>query len=129
MDVLRDQWSYEGSVMSDWGSVNEFTLNKGMEIEMPYPGFNSADRIQKNIDKGRMDAARVDDAVRNVLRGMASIGLLGLVRLDEDGEVMEEPDRKRPIQMEWHYDSDVASGMLERHGASPRRSSARASCF
>ena len=117
VDVLRDQWGYEGSVISDWGSVNEFTLNKGMDIEMPYPGFNSPDRIQKNIDRGRMDDARVDDAVRNVLRGMASVGLLGLVQLDADGEVMEEPDRKRPIQMEWHYDSDVADGMLERHAA------------
>ena len=115
VDILRDQWGYRGSVMSDWGSVHEFTLNKGMDLEMPYPAFNSPDRIEKNIKRGRMDESRVDEAVRNALWGMSVIGLLGLVELDENGEVKEDPDHAGPIQMEWYYDADVADGLLERN--------------
>ena len=114
-DILRDQWGFRGSVMSDWGSVHQFTLDTGMDMEMPYPAFNSPDRIEKNIRRGRLDAARIDEAVRRVLWGMSTVGLLGLVQLDEDGEVREEPGRVQPIQMEWRYDEAVAGGMLDRH--------------
>ena len=115
VDILRDQWGFEGSVMSDWGSVHQFTLNKGMDIEMPYPAFNSPDRVEKNLRRGRLEEGRVDEAVRHILWGMSRAGLLSLVALDEDGEVMEEPNRTQPIQMEWRYEREVAGGMLERH--------------
>lgn len=115
VDILREQWGFRGSVMSDWGSVHEFTLNRGMDIEMPYPAFNSEARIGKNIARGRMEEARIDEAVRHILYGMSSIGLLGLVKLDENGEVLEDPEHSQPIQMEWYYDADVDAGMLERN--------------
>ena len=116
-DILRDQWGFKGSVMSDWGSVHQFTMHAGMDMEMPYPAFNAPDRIEKNIRRGRMAEARIDDAVRHVLWGMSTIGLLGLVRLDADGEAMEEPGRVQPIQMQWRYEQEVAGGMLDRHAA------------
>ena len=115
VDILRDQWGFRGSVMSDWGSVHEFTLDAGMDMEMPYPAFNDAGHIERNIRRGRLDEARIDEAVRHVLWGMSTIGLLGLVRLDGNGEVEQEPGRVRPIQMQWRYDEEVAGGMLDRH--------------
>ena len=114
-DILREQWGFRGSVMSDWGSVHRFTLDAGMDMEMPYPAFNAPERIRRNLRRGRLDEARIDDAVRHVLWGMSTIGLLGLVQLDEEGEVCQEPGRVRPIQMQWRYDREVAGGMLERH--------------
>ena len=115
VDILRDQWGYQGSVMSDWGSVHKFTLNKGMDMEMPYPAFNARDKIDKNISRGRMSEERIDEAVRHVLYGMSVIGLLGLVQLDEKGDVKEDPQHLSPIQMEWYYDQDVQEGLLERN--------------
>ena len=114
-DILRDQWDFKGSVMSDWGSVHAFTLDAGMDIEMPFPAYNSKERIEKKIRRGRIGAERVDEAVSRVLYSMSSIGLLGLVKLDEDGEVMEDPDHPLPIQMQWRYEEEAAAGMLERH--------------
>ncbi|MBQ6174184.1 MAG: glycoside hydrolase family 3 protein [Clostridia bacterium] len=114
-DILRDQWDFRGSVMSDWGSVHRFTLDAGMDIEMPYPAFNDRKHIERYLRSGRLDASRIDEAVRRVLWGMSTVGLLSLVKLDEAGEVIPEPGRTHPIQMEWRYDREVGAGMLERH--------------
>ena len=116
-EILRDQWDFKGSVMSDWGSVHAFTLDAGMDIEMPFPAFNAKERVEKKIERGRIGADRVDEAVSRVLYGMSVIGLLSLVRLDADGEVMEDPDHPLPIQMEWRYEEETAAGMLDRHAA------------
>ena len=111
--VLRDQWGYKGSVMSDWGSVHEFTINRGMDMEMPYPAYNNANRILKHIERGEMSFEDLNEAVRHVLYGMSVVGLLGLVQLDEEGRVIPDPYRKQPIQMEWLYEQKQAEGLFE----------------
>lgn len=113
VEVLRNMWNFKGSLMSDWGAVHEFTLNKGMDMEMPYPAYNDQHRVLKNIRNGKMDWDALDEACRHVLYGMAEAGLLGLVALDEDGDVMQDPDHTEPIQMEWYYEEAVESGLLE----------------
>lgn len=114
--ILREQWGFAGSVMSDWGSVHEFCLDKGVDLEMPFPAFHGAQRVKKWLESGTLSPEALDAALRRILTGMASIGLLGLVELDETGEVREEPGRTAPIEMEWRYDRMAADGMLERHG-------------
>ena len=113
--VLRDQWGFKGSVMSDWGSVHEFTKNKGMDMEMPYPAYTNTNRILKHIEQGDMTFGDVDNAVRHVLYGMSVAGLLGLVQLDEDGKVLTDPKHKQPIQMEWLYEQKKAEGLFEKN--------------
>ena len=111
--VLRDQWGFKGSVMSDWGSVHEFTMDKGMDMEMPYPAYNNSNRILKHIRSGEMTFEDIDNAVAHVLYGMSVAGLLGLVQLDEDGNVLTDPYHKEPIQMEWYYEEKVAEGLFD----------------
>ncbi len=111
--ILRDQWGYKGSVMSDWGSVHQFTLNCGMDMEMPYPAYNSANRVVKHIRKGDLSFEDVDSAVKHVLYGMSVAGLLGLVQLDENGNVLTDPYHKQPIQMEWQYEEKTEQGLFD----------------
>ncbi len=120
IEILRNQWSFQGSLMSDWGSVHTFTLSQGTDIEMPHPAYNDTNRVMKNIRRGRLSWERVDEAVRHVLWGMASAGLLGLTRFDENGSAMEDPERTLPIQMEWRYEEEVQNGLLERNAAVAR---------
>lgn len=118
--VLRDQWQFGGSLMSDWGSVHEFSLNKGLDIEMPAAAYDNADRIIKHIQNGDCSMADVDLAVRHVLYGMAQVGLLSLVELDDEGEVKEDLHHPLPIQMEWRYEEEVQNGLFERNQESAR---------
>lgn len=119
-DVLRDQWRFGGSLMSDWGSVHEFSLNKGLDLEMPAAAYDNADRIIKHIQKGDCSMEDVDLAVRHVLQGMAEVGLLSLVELDDAGEVKEDLHHPLPIQMEWRYEEEVRNGLFERNQESAR---------
>jgi beta-glucosidase len=38
---------------------------------------------------------------------------LGLVQLDEEGNVLTDPFHKQPIQMEWYYDEKMAAGLFD----------------
>ncbi|GAA3331457.1 hypothetical protein GCM10020331_088120 [Ectobacillus funiculus] len=39
-DILKEEWGFEGFVVSDWGAVNERAagLEAGLELEMPASG-------------------------------------------------------------------------------------------
>lgn len=69
-EVLRDEWGFEGYVMSDWGAVNDrvAALKAGLELEMPSSnGANDAE-IVKAVKEGTLDEAVLDLAVERILR-------------------------------------------------------------
>ena len=68
--VLRDEWGFEGYVMSDWGAVNDrvAALKAGLELEMPSSnGVNDAE-IVKAVKEGTLDESVLDLAVERILR-------------------------------------------------------------
>ena len=69
-DVLRDEWGFEGYVMSDWGAVNERVpaLKAGLELEMPSSGGVNDQEIVKAVQDGTLDEAVLDRAVERILR-------------------------------------------------------------
>jgi beta-glucosidase len=69
-EVLRDEWGFEGLVMSDWGAVHDrvAALAAGLDLEMPPNHAISRDAVVDAIREGRLDEAALDTAVRRVLR-------------------------------------------------------------
>ncbi|MGB4659083.1 MAG: glycoside hydrolase family 3 N-terminal domain-containing protein, partial [Mobilitalea sp.] len=68
-DVLRDEWNFDGYVMSDWGAVNSRVadLKAGMDLEMPSSfGINDA-LIVEALKKGTLDENIVDQAIERIL--------------------------------------------------------------
>lgn len=69
-DVLRDDWGFEGLVVSDWGAVRDRAkgVHAGLDLEMPgSSGINDAE-IVKAVRGGRLSEEDVDQSVRRVLR-------------------------------------------------------------
>jgi beta-glucosidase len=59
--VLRDEWGYDGVVVSDWGAVNDrvAALEAGLDLEMPGNPGNDAVIVQAVRD-GEVDEETVD---------------------------------------------------------------------
>src|SRR5215207_6572354 len=69
-EVLRDEWGFEGLVMSDWGAVHDrvAALAAGLDLEMPPNHALSRDAVIDAVRTGRLDGSVLDTAVRRVLR-------------------------------------------------------------
>lgn len=46
-DILREEWGFDGIVITDWGGSNDHIkgVQAGSDLEMPNPGLDSARRI------------------------------------------------------------------------------------
>ncbi|NNC12749.1 beta-glucosidase [Planctomonas sp. JC2975] len=67
--VLRDEWGFEGLLVSDWGAVNDrdAAVAAGLDLEMPESEAGPA-AIVAAVRAGSLDEASLDAAVRNVLK-------------------------------------------------------------
>ncbi|MGY1840585.1 MULTISPECIES: glycoside hydrolase family 3 C-terminal domain-containing protein [unclassified Modestobacter] len=68
-EVLRDEWGFDGVVVSDWGAVNDRVagLAAGLELEMPASGGVADAQIVAAVRAGELDEAVLDRAVERLL--------------------------------------------------------------
>ncbi|WP_449601445.1 beta-glucosidase [Paenibacillus sp. Marseille-Q9583] len=67
--ILREEWGYEGFVVSDWGAVNERVkaLQAGLELEMPSTGGIGDAKIVAAVQSGELSEETLDLAVERLL--------------------------------------------------------------
>jgi len=67
--ILREEWGFEGFVVSDWGAVNErvAALQAGMELEMPTSAGIGDAKIVAAVQQGTLDESVLDTAVERLL--------------------------------------------------------------
>ncbi|WOF23337.1 glycoside hydrolase family 3 C-terminal domain-containing protein [Microbacterium betulae] len=68
-DVLRDEWGYEGYVVSDWGAVVDppAAVAAGLDLTMPAAGERHAQDVRAALEAGELDETAVDLAVSRIL--------------------------------------------------------------
>jgi len=74
-EVLRDEWGYDGTVVSDWISVHDrvAALRAGLDLEMPgVDGATDAELVAA-VRAGELVEALVDRAALRVLRLVAAV--------------------------------------------------------
>lgn len=69
-DILRNEWGFEGFVVSDWGAVNErvASLTAGLELEMPGNGGLGDNKIIAAVNNGDLTLEQLDLAVERILQ-------------------------------------------------------------
>ena len=69
-EVLRDEWGFEGLVMSDWGAVHDrvAALAAGLDLEMPPAKGRSEIAVVEAVRAGELSPDVLDRGVRRVLR-------------------------------------------------------------
>ncbi|MCS7202406.1 MAG: glycoside hydrolase family 3 C-terminal domain-containing protein [Dictyoglomus sp.] len=68
--VLREDWGFEGFVVSDWGAVNDRVLGllAGLDLQMPYDGGHGDKKIIEAVRSGKLPEEVLDKAVERILR-------------------------------------------------------------
>lgn len=68
-DVLRNQWKFDGFVVSDWYAVDSIvnSINLGLDLEMPYSYGINSQKIVDAVRNGTLDESALDKAVKNIL--------------------------------------------------------------
>lgn len=72
--VLREEWGFEGYVVTDWGAVADRVegLAAGVDLEMPASGPYNDAQIVKAVQEGALDEAVLDRAVERMLKVLYS---------------------------------------------------------
>ena len=78
-DVLKDEWGWDGLVMSDWGAGRhtERAGNAALDLVMPGPDGPWGDALVDAVRDGRVSEAAVDEKVLRLLRLAERVGALG----------------------------------------------------
>ena len=81
--VLREEWGYDGAVISDWGGVHktkeaaECSIDLEMSVFPDFDDYKLANPLKELIQKGEISEDVVDAKVRNLLRMMYRLKMIG----------------------------------------------------
>jgi beta-glucosidase len=77
-EILRGEWGFDGFNVSDWTAARSTTgaIEGGLDVAMPGPKTVYGEALARAVRDGEVAEATVDEAVRNVLRLAARVGIL-----------------------------------------------------
>lgn len=69
VDILKNDWGFEGFVISDWGAVHDrvASLRGGLDLEMPGPRERRVKAVVESVLSGELSESVVDESVRRIL--------------------------------------------------------------
>ncbi|KAM5344108.1 hypothetical protein ACJ41O_012645 [Fusarium nematophilum] len=69
-DILRDEWKWDGLVVSDWFGSYSTTegIEAGQDLEMPGPSRCRGDALVHSVRSNKVKQSKLDERVRNVLK-------------------------------------------------------------
>ncbi|SKB63304.1 beta-glucosidase [Lachnospiraceae bacterium] len=80
--ILRDEWDYEGVVISDWGGVHDTykAASAGCDIEMSvtdnFDEYYFAEPLKKMVEEKKIDESIIDKKVFRILLMMDKLNML-----------------------------------------------------
>ena len=69
-DILRNEWGFDGMVVSDWGGSNSAVaaVKAGGSLEMPSPGFTSVRELEGAVKAGTLSEADLNARAAEVAK-------------------------------------------------------------
>lgn len=120
--VLRDEWGYDGIVMSDWfGSHSTAeTVNAGLDLEMPGPARDRGQKLIDAVNSGEVSIETLDKRVTAMLRLMGRVGSLDDHRPHQE-QANDRPEHRALIRRA----GAEAAVLLKNNGALPLKPESR----
>ena len=86
--VLRNEWKFDGVMVSDWNSITQMTtqgvcadtteaakLASDAGVDMDMMGMAYINKLELNVESGKISEKQIDESVRNILRLKFRLGL------------------------------------------------------
>ncbi|MBQ6334818.1 MAG: glycoside hydrolase family 3 C-terminal domain-containing protein [Erysipelotrichaceae bacterium] len=69
-DILRNEWGYEGLVVSDWGAVWDRTqgFEAGLDLEAPYENDKFTKQVIDDVHSGKLSEDKINASCLRVLK-------------------------------------------------------------
>ncbi len=95
--VLREEWGFEGFVVSDWFGTRSTgaALAAGLDLEMPGPSQWRGPQLLEAVKQGEVEVGHVDTAVRRVLAAVLAGAKTGIDA--GEGELAEDRPEHRMV--------------------------------
>lgn len=86
-DILREEWGYDGIVITDWGGSNDHVrgVKNRSNLEMPTPGLDSARQILAALEDGRLTRQELDTCVDDLLDAVLTLKASRVERAGRSG--------------------------------------------
>lgn len=118
-EILRDEWGFEGYVMTDWGAVDDRVegLKAGLDLEMPSSnGYNDA-KIVEAVKNGSLDEKILDKSVERMLKVLYSY----VENRQKEAKFNYEKDHAQAVDVETQ-----CAVLLENNGILPLKKDVKA---
>ena len=100
-DILRDEWGFDGTVISDWGAVHHTleAASNGLDIEMNVTNtdYCMAQPLIKAVKAGKIKEEVIDEKVRNILKLMQKINVFNEER--KTGQCNKISNREKTLKV------------------------------
>jgi beta-glucosidase len=101
-EILKQNWGFQGFVMSDWGATHSTVqaANAGLAMQMPDGSYFGAS-LKSAVNNGQVSIATLNDHVHRILRTMFALGLF-------DRQPTGSPDNNVATQAHAQFARQVA---------------------
>ncbi|MDR1682130.1 MAG: glycoside hydrolase family 3 C-terminal domain-containing protein [Candidatus Symbiothrix sp.] len=85
-EVLRNQWGFNGLVMSDWGSTHNClpAATSGLDLEMAANEIENEDALRYYLGTGELKMSDIDLKVKHILQTLIAFGFFDRPQLDSN---------------------------------------------
>jgi beta-glucosidase len=95
-EILRDEWNYDGVVVSDWFYAVKSTaasVNAGLDLEMPGPPIWRGEKLLQAVENGEVDEVTIDVSVRRLLHLLIKAGVFERP-IEEPEQAVDLPEHR-----------------------------------
>lgn len=98
-DILRDEWDFDGVVMSDWFGTRTTVeaANAGLDLEMPGPARQRGDKLLQAVKNGEVSEETINLRVRNMLRLIERVGAFENPQIPAE-QAIDRPEHRALIR-------------------------------
>lgn len=98
--ILRYEWGFDGVVISDWGGVHkskeaaECSMDLEMSVFPDFENYKFANPLKELVQSGEVSEDRIDDKVRNILRMMYRLKMIGKQKENRKAGAYNAPEHR-----------------------------------